>query len=141
MIATAPFNAAPAIPGKDAASLEYGMYLFSKGPAKLTLVTSPLLNFMPGRDIRLAVSIDNEEPQYVTIVPDDYKVSYTGSDWPETVLNQSRHLQATLNIPDPGHHTLKIWMVDPGVIVEKIILDTGGLKRSYLGPPESVLKD
>jgi hypothetical protein len=137
MRATAPANAPPSVPRKNAPCLEYPMYLFSKDSTQITLITSPILNFMPGRDIRLAVSLDNEEAQFITVIPDTFKINSSNSDWSKTVVNQARHCQTTLRIKSSGYHTLKVWMIDPGVIVQKILVNMGGLKPSYLGPPES----
>lgn len=36
--------------------------------------------------------------------------------------------------------TLKIFMVDAGVMLDKIVIDMGGLRPSYLGPPETRCK-
>ena len=137
MRATAPANALSAKPGENAPCLEYPIYLFSKDSAQIILITSPLLNYMPGRDIKLAVSIDEDAPQYITNVPDKYIIDYSNANWVQMVLNQARHCQTTLNIAKPGYHNLKVWMIDPGVVVEKILVNMGGLKPSYLGAPES----
>jgi hypothetical protein len=32
---------------------------------------------------------------------------------------------------------LKFWVLEPGVVLHKLVIDAGGLKPSYLGPPES----
>ena len=44
-------------------------------------------------------------------------------------------LEAELNIPKEGQHALKLWMVDPGVAIDKIIIYTGGVKESWLHYP------
>ena len=43
------------------------------------------------------------------------------------------------NITDEGAYTLKIWCLFPSIIVQKIVIDLGGVRPSYLGPPESFL--
>lgn len=54
-----------------------------------------------------------------------------------SVLENVRRFTDELDIPKPGRHILKIWMVDPGVVVDRIVLYTQSPKDSYLGPPES----
>jgi hypothetical protein len=43
----------------------------------------------------------------------------------------------TQTVDAPGKHTLKITMVDPAVVVQKIIIHRDSLPYSYFGPPAS----
>ena len=85
------------------------------------LPTKPIT---PERGVRLAVGIDGGAPEILT---------GKGGD----VLANLRRVSTTVRIASPGAHKLTVWMVDPGVIIDKIVLYTGEPKDSYLGPPES----
>ena len=137
MRATQPVAAPSATPGKDSPSLEYKMYLFSTGAVEVATITSPTLNFAPGRGLRVAVSFDDEPPQMLTLVPADYKAQNGNHDWEKVVSDNARTVKSSHLISQSGYHTLKYWMVDPGVVLQKIVVDCGGVKPSYLGPPES----
>jgi len=59
--------------------------------------------------------------------------------WERNTSDNVNRTVTTHAIARPGVHVLKIWMVDPTVVVVvKLVVDTGGLKQSNLGPPESV---
>jgi hypothetical protein len=137
MRAEAPVDAPAATPGTDAPSLEYRMYLFTPGKATVTSILAPTLNFVPGRGLRMAVSLDDETPTMVDVVPAVYNAA--GRDWEESVKNNARTVTTTHEVAAAGYHTLKIWMVDPAVVVQKLVVTTGGatLPKTYLGPPES----
>ena len=55
--------------------------------------------------------------------------------WYESVLRNCRVNKTTLHIGKPGRHTVKILCGDAGTVLQKIVLDFGGMKRSYQGPP------
>jgi hypothetical protein len=113
------------------------MYLYDSGKVDVDGIFGPTLNFLPGRGLRYAVSLDDERPQVVTLVPEVYAAGDRNQDWARTVEDNARHSHSSHLIGSPGFHTLKFWIVDPGVVLEKVIVDCGGLKPSYLGPPES----
>jgi hypothetical protein len=137
MRAEAPVDAPSATPGKDSPCLEYRIHVTTTGPVDVIAITSPTLNFVPGRGLRYAVSIDDEAPQMVTLVPEGYQAQNGNRDWEKAVGDNARYGKSRHAIATTGDHTLKVWMVDPAVVVTKLVVDLGGLKPSYLGPPES----
>ncbi|MRR18951.1 glycosyl hydrolase [bacterium] len=138
--ATAVTDAPPAVPGKDAPLLEYKMYLFSVGDFETVLHLAPSLNFLPDRDFKIGLSIDDADPQIITVVPKEFNAENGNRVWEKTVMDNTRYVKGTVNVKEPGYHTLKIWMIDPGIVLEKIVVNTGGLRPSYLGPPESYFR-
>jgi hypothetical protein len=137
MRASAVTDAPPATPGKDSPVLEYRMYLFSTGEFETILHMAPSLNFLPDRDFKIGLSVDDREPQLITVVPAGFNAENFNREWEETVRNSTRYVKGKINVTEPGYHTLKVWMIDPGMVLEKIVVNTGGLRPSYLGPQES----
>jgi len=116
----------------ERASLEYRMYLFDSGTLNVQAILSPTLNFVPGRGLRFAVWFDDQPPQIVDALEHN-----SDKDWAKTVSDSVRRVETRLTVAQPGYHTLKFGMVDPGIVLEKLIVSSGALKPSYLGPPES----
>ncbi|WP_284749243.1 glycosyl hydrolase 115 family protein [Amycolatopsis sp. RTGN1] len=118
--------------------LEYRMTLFTAGPVTVWAYLSPRSNVLPGDGLRYAVSFDDAAPQVVNIT------RATGADdmtmnrqWERTTSDNVNLTSTRHEVAAPGPHVLKVWMVDPAVVVQKLVVDTGGLRPSYLGPPES----
>ncbi|HTL66950.1 MAG TPA: glycosyl hydrolase 115 family protein [Lacunisphaera sp.] len=137
MRAEAPVDTPSATPGQDSPCLEYRMFVRDNGPVEVTAVTAPTLNFVPDRGLRYGVSFDDEPPEVVTLVPQGYQAQNGNRDWEKSVADNARFGRSKHTLGTAGYHTLKIWMIDPGVVMQKLVVDLGGLKPSYLGPPES----
>jgi hypothetical protein len=78
------------------------------------------------------MSIDDETPQAVNVSADSSLRSWEPSVADNITIASTRH-----QIARAGAHVLKFWLVDPGVVLQKIVVDAGGVRPSYLGPTES----
>ncbi|WP_370963105.1 glycosyl hydrolase 115 family protein [Amycolatopsis sp. cg9] len=133
-----PVTAASRAPGSGP-RLEYRMTLFTAGPVTVWARLSPRSNVLAGDGLRYAVSFDDAEPQVVNIT------KATGADdtsmnrqWERTTSDNVNLTSTAHVVGEAGPHVLKFWMVDPAVVLQKLVVDTGGLRPSYLGPPESL---
>src|SRR5690606_22900718 len=116
MRATAPANMPPASPPLESARLEYRMQIVTPGEVTATLILAPTLNVMPDRPLQVAVPVDDEAPRVVTIDPAGYDARNGNRDWEQSVRNNARTVTTTHRVTQAGPHTLKVWMVDPGVV-------------------------
>lgn len=136
---------APSQPAGTGPVLEYDIYTFSNvSNANVTLLLSPSLNQQgSAHPLKYGVAFDTENPQIIQPIG-----NWTGGNMPagwggavsDAVwgLTASGKTTTTMhNLTKTGLHTLKIWAVEPGLVVQKIIIDLGGVRYSYLGPPES----
>ena len=110
--------------------LDYNVYFFTTGSFPVTVYRMPTLNTTGA--CRLAIALDGGTPQTLTGTHAD-----GNSAWSSNVIAQTEKLAATIQVTSAGMHTLKLFQVDASVVVDRIVVDTGGLRPSYLGPPES----
>ena len=127
-----PVTAGSVTPPRNSPCLDYRMYLFHPGQIEVEAIIAPTLNFVPGRGLRFAISFDDQPPQIIDALEQN-----SVQDWSRSVEDSVRKTKSWHTVMNPGYHTLKLWMVDPGLVVQKLVVNTGGVKPSYLGPPES----
>jgi hypothetical protein len=133
-----PVTSTSQTPGKNGMRLEYKMFLFEQGNVNVKTYLSPTLNFGYSKGLRYAISFDDEEPQLINInetdtVPDWKYPNY----WNMAVANNIRIVTSKHIIMKPGEHVLNFWAIDPGVVLQKIVVENKEVKPSYLGPPQS----
>jgi hypothetical protein len=116
-------------PAANSAHLEYSIALKDTGMAKVSLYFSPTLPFN-NTGLKYAVSIDDEQPEIINLHKD-----YNERIWNQWVGNNIIVQSISLRIKKAGNHTLKYWLVDPAIILQKIVVDMGGAKPAYFGPP------
>ncbi|MFN8257104.1 MAG: glycosyl hydrolase 115 family protein [Bacteroidales bacterium] len=129
-------------PGGSSPALEYNFYLLENpkdGKIKVNLYLAPALDFHHTGGLKYGISMDGEEPQIINMHQGADVPDYKNPQWWTQAVSDNIIIKSSEHIlENPGQHVLKFWLVDPGIVLQKIVIDNGGLKPSYLGPPESI---
>lgn len=112
--------------------LDYDIVAQKNADATLNLYLAPTLDTQGQGGLRIGVSIDDRPIQILT-----YDLKPDTPDWNKAVKDNIVILQAVFQSLQPGPHTVKVFRIDGNVALERLVVDTGGMKPSYLGPPES----
>lgn len=130
---------------RDVPCAEYDFYAFDAGSVDVYTYVLPTFPLHADRDFRIGENTNTDTKYSVQIddgalaTPSPSHVEYS-QVWFESVLRNCAVNKSTLHIDKPGRHTLRIRVGDPGIVLQKIVLDFGGMKRSYLGPQSTLIE-
>ena len=144
-------------------TLEYQVLLPDTNTVTLCIGILPVQDVQPERGMRLAVQIDGQKPvvldarqgfkdEFQEYTKENLAMSPNLKPLPEVeknilltgygqerrneVFDNLRWLTACLPVVGGGLHTLKIMMVDPEVVLERIVVNPDNAHPSYFGAPE-----
>lgn len=114
--------------------LEYDFETPKSGEITVYARFSATLNFNNYKGLRYAVCLDGGEERIVNI-NGEYKGELGKWQAEHTITTQTTH-----RIDEKDRHTLRIRPLEPALVLQKVMIDFGGLKSSFLGSPESSIK-
>jgi hypothetical protein len=135
-----PLRGMASLPGGVAASsvwsgrpsVTYDFYTSRSAPAEGKIYTLPTYPLNRNAGMRYAVSIDGRVPEVL-----DFKTVGRSEEWKQNVLSNTAVRSVKWPLLKAGRHRLKIYMIDPGVILDRILIDLGGLQPFYGVIPET----
>ena len=126
--------------------LEYDFWCESRGMVDIytyILPTFELYNALPPfehevqpRWTRYGILVDDGQVIHPTFSAPEYS-----GEWYVNAQRNCAVKKTTHYIDKPGRHTLRLICGTPGVVFQKVVIDFGGMKRSYMGPePTKVVR-
>ena len=125
-------------PSKIAAEspcLQYKVSLQTPGDWQVTVRALPTFSVDTGKPQRYAIALDDEPMQIISLPLSQDERNRT---WGENVLRNAATTTSTHTVSKPGVHLLKIWMVDPGIVLDTIAAENGNVEKlGYVWPGET----
>ena len=110
----------------NAAPLVYRFTSSSAVGGQLQIVALPTRPLRPGMGVRIAVSLDEGPLEML-----DFGTIGRSDEWRENVLRNAAVRTIPLKLLRPGVHELKIYALDPGVMIDRIEVNLDGSSKHY----------
>ena len=117
---------------KNASVVEYELLVNRPGEITVHVYCLPVHPLTNGHDVRIGVGLNAGKPQVIS-----HKTYGRSETWKQNVLSNSAKVTSRHVIQKKGVNTFKIYAIDPGVIIDRIEIDTGGLPVHYSVLPET----
>ena len=108
--------------------IEYDIALGAAGEISIAVYASPSLDVLNRGGLRYAVSVDDGKPVVGDLMDGDI------NQWGRAVADNIRIAVTKHRITRAGQHKIRIWGIDPGVVIQRLVVTRGDLPRSKLGP-------
>lgn len=114
----------------NAPYFEYEFGDVSADKVVLTVYTVPFFPIYEGRGNSFGVSLDNGEVKVFEQICKEYSLK-----WKNRVLQNGIEFKAEFPIDSSlKKHSIRFYCGDPGVMIQRVVIDYGGLKKTYVGP-------
>jgi hypothetical protein len=111
---------------KNPSALEYQFVARRRGKIAVTVHCIPVHPINEHYGLKFGIATNNEKPQIL-----DHQTFGRSEEWKVNVLRNSAIVQSEHQIESDGKQTLKLFALDPGVIIDRITINSGGLVKSY----------
>jgi hypothetical protein len=122
---------------ESAPHLEYKVFLKDTGTVNIQVYLGSTIDYSGGEGLHYAIAFDDQTPQIINSTLKKPGEHWQNNNSDMVMMDNVRVDESVHRISKTGEHTLKFWVIDKGLILQKLVIDCGGLKPSELGPPES----
>jgi hypothetical protein len=115
----------------DSAYVEYDFFLRKDADPRVTIYSLPTFPLNSGHGMRYALSIDGGKPVIV-----DFKTVGRTEEWKQNVLRNAAEKSVKFEGVAAGPHKLRLHVVDPGVVIDRILITTADIEKAYSEIPD-----